>query len=89
MTPAGREAFARRTEARSRTASYEQNATLELAAADAQRFHACPGAWQFYQSLPPGYRKKVTWWVVSAKRQETRDKRLAQLVEACARGRRL
>lgn len=89
MTPAGREAFARRTESRSRTASYEQPATLEFTAADAKRFSAYPGAWQFYQSLPPGYRKKITWWVVSAKRQETRDKRLDQLIEACACGRRL
>jgi uncharacterized protein YdeI (YjbR/CyaY-like superfamily) len=89
MTPAGLAAFARRTEARSRTASYEQAATPGFTAAQADRFKALPGAWQFYESLPPSYKKKVTWWVVSAKRQETRDKRLEQLIEACTRGQRL
>jgi len=89
MNPAGLAAFAQRSEARSRTASYEQNAHPEFSAAEQSRFRKTPGAWAFYEALPASYRKKVTWWVVSAKLPATRNRRLLQLVEACAHGQRL
>ena len=44
---------------------------------------------QFFSSQPPSYRHMATWWVVSAKRAETRERRLAQLVDDSAHGRRL
>lgn len=44
-------------------------------------------AWTFYQAQPPSYRKVVNWWVVCAKKEETRLKRLAELADCCARGR--
>jgi len=46
-------------------------------------------AWRFWHSQPPGYRRQMTWWVVSAKRDETRQRRMAALIEEHAAGRRL
>ncbi len=88
MTPAGLAAFERRSEDRSGKAAYEQPEMPELSAAQARLFRAQPQAWAYFESLPPGYRKKVTWWVTSAKRLPTQEKRLAKLMAACARGER-
>jgi uncharacterized protein YdeI (YjbR/CyaY-like superfamily) len=85
MTEAGRAAFARRTEARTGTYSYEQ-ADVAL---DESPLRADPAAWAFWQAQPPSYRKVATHWVTSAKRPETRDKRLAELVADCAAGLRI
>jgi uncharacterized protein YdeI (YjbR/CyaY-like superfamily) len=46
-------------------------------------------AWDFFQAQPPSYRKTLSWWVVSAKQEETRRKRLEKLMEESARGRRM
>jgi uncharacterized protein YdeI (YjbR/CyaY-like superfamily) len=46
-------------------------------------------AWKFFSAQPPGYRRIVTHWVMSAKREETRAKRLAELIADSARGERL
>jgi uncharacterized protein YdeI (YjbR/CyaY-like superfamily) len=46
-------------------------------------------AWLFFESQPPGYQKAATWWVMEAKREETRDRRLAKLIEFSSAGRRL
>ena len=40
-------------------------------------------AWKFYQTMPPWYRKTTGWWIISAKKEETRLKRLATLMEHC------
>ncbi len=88
MTAAGLAAFARRTEARSRRASYEQPEFPELSAAELAEFRRNAVAWAYYEQLPPGYRRKVNWIVSSAKRDATRAKRFAALVAACAAGRR-
>jgi uncharacterized protein YdeI (YjbR/CyaY-like superfamily) len=89
VTPAGLAAFEKRTEAKSMRSSYEQADMPELAAADLDRFRLEPAAWTYFQALPPGYLKRVIWWVVSAKQAATRDKRLGVLIQACAEGRRL
>lgn len=52
-------------------------------------FRANPDAWAFFQSQPPGYRKLVTHWVTSAKRESTRARRLARLMEDSAAGLRI
>ncbi len=44
------------------------------------RFKENAGAWKFYQEQPPGYRKQSARWVTSAKREETRERRLATLI---------
>lgn len=89
MKPLGLAAFSQRTEAKSKTASYEQATFPEFTDVEIGQFKPYPGALAFYQALPTSYRKKVTWWVVSAKQEATRSKRLSHLIDACARGKRL
>lgn len=60
-----------------------------LAEADEARFRENTAAWAFFQAQPPSYRRPAIWWVVSAKREDTRQKRLAALVQDSAEGRRL
>ena len=89
MTPAGLAAFARREEARSGVYSYENR---HLAALDPDReatFKAHAGAWDFFSQQPPSYRQTAIYWVMNAKREETRTKRLARLIEESAARRRL
>ena len=52
-------------------------------------FRANAQAWKFFQAQPAGYRRLNTWWVMSAKREDTRTKRLAVVIEASGRGIRL
>ncbi len=85
MRPAGLEAFKKRTEARSGIYSYEQRHLAKLDEDYEARFRANEKAWAFFQSKPPSYRKAVTWWVVSAKKEETRLRRLAKLIEESER----
>ncbi len=53
------------------------------------RFQEVPGAWDFYQAQPPGYRRQSARWVTSAKREQTRERRLATLIEDSANGLRI
>ncbi len=48
------------------------------------RFKEIAGAWEFYQEQPPGYRRQTARWVTSAKREETRERRLATLIDDSA-----
>ena len=64
-----------------RTYSYEQRNAAKFTAADARRFRSDKKAWEFFQSQPPWYRRTSTFWVISAKRQETREGRLGILIE--------
>ena len=86
---AGRAAFARRTEANSRRASYERAADPVFDEARSARLRADAAAWAFFAAQSPTYRRQLTAWVVDAKQEATRDRRLATLIEACATGRRL
>jgi uncharacterized protein YdeI (YjbR/CyaY-like superfamily) len=87
MRPAGLEAFARRSPERTTTYSYEQRAGAALDPEHERRFRADKAAWAFFQAQPPWYRRAATWWVVSAKREQTRERRLAQLIADSAAGR--
>jgi uncharacterized protein YdeI (YjbR/CyaY-like superfamily) len=89
MQPAGREAFARRREERSGIYSHEQDGEAQLDAAQEARLRQRPGAWEFLQAQPRSYRKAALWWIVDAKRAETRERRLERLIEDSAAGRRL
>lgn len=80
MRPAGQAAFVARDEERSRIYSYE-NRNRSLDPAQENEFKAHPAAWEFFSSQPPSYRKTAAFWVISAKREETRAKRLATLIE--------
>lgn len=89
MAPAGAEAFARRTAARSAVYSHEQDQPAELPPAELRLFKRHPVALRFFENTPPGYRKVMLHWVTSAKKAETRAARLSRLIAACAAGQRL
>jgi uncharacterized protein YdeI (YjbR/CyaY-like superfamily) len=89
MRAAGRAAFERRSEERSGIYSYEQRKKARLDPDQEREFRANEAAYEFFRSQPAGYRRTATHWVVSAKREETRRKRLATLIEDSADGRRL
>ncbi|HEV3404976.1 MAG TPA: YdeI/OmpD-associated family protein [Candidatus Dormibacteraeota bacterium] len=78
--PAGRAAFEKRDEARSRIYSYENRSRGFDAAREAE-FRKHKLAWTFFEAQPPSYRKTAAFWVMSAKRDETRERRLMALIE--------
>jgi len=86
MRPAGLRAFESRDEA---AAAYsdEQRRTAELGPEAERAFRANAKAWAFFQAQPPWYRRAATGWVVTAKKDETRRKRLATLIDDSAHGR--
>jgi uncharacterized protein YdeI (YjbR/CyaY-like superfamily) len=86
--PAGRAAFDRRDEARSRVYSYE-NRPRGLAAGDEAEFRKHKGAWRFFEAQPPSYKRTAAYWIASARREETRKRRLEQLIETSGNGERL
>ena len=89
MQPAGLAAFQRRTEAKSRKASYEQETEAIFDVSDAKQFKQNRAAWAFFDAQPSGYRQRMTWWVISAKQLPTRQKRLLRLIAASADATRL
>jgi uncharacterized protein YdeI (YjbR/CyaY-like superfamily) len=89
MRPTGLRAFETRTEEKSGIYSYEQGDLPELDDIYERQFRANHGAWEFFQAQAGSYRKAAIWWVVSAKREETRQKRLRTLIDHSAAGRRL
>ena len=88
VAPAGLAAFERRREDRSRKYSFEQGRVAFPPDFEAE-LRANAEAWAFWEAQPPGYRRTVTWWVISAKREDTRHRRLATLIADCAAGRRI
>lgn len=89
MRPAGLKAFERRTEEKSGIYAYENRKSAVLGATDEKQFQARRKAWDFFQKLPAAYRQNLIWWVVTAKKEETRQQRLAKLIEASEQRRRL
>ena len=87
MRPSGEAAYARRRPERTAIYSFEQQLAFDAAAIAA--LDGTADARAFWDRQPPGYRRSATHWVMSAKRPETREKRLATLVEDCARGQRV
>jgi uncharacterized protein YdeI (YjbR/CyaY-like superfamily) len=81
MTAAGLKAFELREKERSQIYSYEQRGGLRLEAADERKFRANRKAWNFFRAQAPSYRKAAIWWVLSAKAEETRLRRLARLID--------
>lgn len=88
MHEAGVKAFNERRQERSNLYSYE-NRDRGLSPEYEARFKENPNAWHFFQSQPPGYRKLVAFWVMDAKREETRLRRLATLIENSKSARRI
>ena len=88
MTPAGLAAFEKRDDKRAKRYSYEREKP-EFDTASEKTFRANEKAWDFFQAQPAGYQRLHKWWVMSAKREETRAKRLAVLIEISGQGRRI
>jgi uncharacterized protein YdeI (YjbR/CyaY-like superfamily) len=89
MQPPGLRAFKARDPEKAGRYSFEQRPAPQLGEAAEARFRANAEAWRFFQSQPPGYRKIATWWVVSAKQESTRERRLQILIDDSAAGRRI
>jgi uncharacterized protein YdeI (YjbR/CyaY-like superfamily) len=89
MRPAGLRAYEARTPERTGVYSYERNEAAVLPDEYERRFREHDDAWTWFESRPPGYRKVAIHWVISAKRDATRERRLATLIECSAQGRKI
>jgi uncharacterized protein YdeI (YjbR/CyaY-like superfamily) len=85
MHASGLKVFRERDKNKTRRYSFERAAaTLTPAFVDTLRGN--PRAWASFEAAPPWYRRTATHWIMSAKQEATRVRRLALLVDACARG---
>jgi uncharacterized protein YdeI (YjbR/CyaY-like superfamily) len=82
MAPAGQAAF----DVGGRSAYSYEKSPSELSDEELKTFEAHEAAWTYWLACPPGYRKQMVHRITDAKRAETRAKRLAALIDACARG---
>jgi uncharacterized protein YdeI (YjbR/CyaY-like superfamily) len=88
MQPPGRRAFEGRRADGTAQYSYE-NRPDDLPEEYATTFRGNAPAWKFFEAAPPAYRRSMTWWIVSARREETRARRLRAVIDASADGRRV
>ncbi len=86
VAEAGRRAFEARTDARTGVYSFEEGQDARLSAEYEERLRANAAAAEYWDARPPWYRRTASHWVTSAKREETRERRLTQLIEDCAAG---
>ena len=87
MQPAGLKAYANRTEDKTGIYTFEQSREAPLPEAYADRFRSNRPAWAFFKKQAPWYQRTAVRWVLDAKREETRGKRLAILIADSAEGR--
>jgi uncharacterized protein YdeI (YjbR/CyaY-like superfamily) len=87
MHPAGLAAFERRSDDKTAIYAYEQRKAAKLDAEQERRFKADEKAWAWFQAQAPSYRRTATYWVISAKKAETRQRRLERLIADSAAGR--
>ena len=88
MQAPGLKAYEAKKEYQSGIYAYEQRSP-ELVEPYLEKLKRNRAAWKFFQAQPPGYRKVMNWWIVSAKQEATRLKRLDKLIEESAQGRRI
>jgi uncharacterized protein YdeI (YjbR/CyaY-like superfamily) len=81
MHPAGLKAFASRSAKKSGIYSYEQRKSARFTREQEKQFRAIRSAWDFFRSQAPWYQRVTTYWVTSAKKEETRLKRLSVLID--------
>ena len=89
MRPAGQRAFGKRTAKKTAVYSFEQRKQIKFPPALLRRFKDSPEAWRYFTAEAPWYQRTVTFWVVSAKREETQLKRLGTLIKDSAAGHRI
>lgn len=87
MHAAGMRAFEARKGDKTGIYAYEQRTSAKLSSAHEKQFRAHKKAWAFFQSQPPWYQRTAAYRVISAKQEETRQKRLNQLIRDSAAGR--
>lgn len=87
MCPAGVKAFDARKGDKTGIYAYEQRRAAKLRPADEKKFRANKKAWAFFQAQPPWYRRVTAYRVISAKREETRQRRLTELIRDFEQGR--
>lgn len=88
MHAAGLAAYEQRDPKRTGIYAFE-NAPRELSAEYEKQFRKVKGAWEYFQTYPPYLKKTVSYWVMSAKKEETRAARLQRLIESSAKGERI
>jgi uncharacterized protein YdeI (YjbR/CyaY-like superfamily) len=87
MHPAGLAAFERRSDDRAAIYSYERRKAATLEPAMEKRFKQDERAWAWFEAQPPSYRRTAAHWVISAKKPETRERRLERLIADSGAGR--
>jgi len=88
VKPAGLDAFNQRDEKKTRQYSLEQK-EITLPSEFAKKIKANKKAWEYFQKLPPYAKRLSIWWVIEAKRDETKLKRLNTLIECFSKGKRI
>jgi uncharacterized protein YdeI (YjbR/CyaY-like superfamily) len=88
MAKPGLTVFQNRDSKKTQLYSFENRPSTFDAALE-RTFKTHTAAWTFFSAQPPGYRRVLTFWVMSAKQQETRERRLAVLVKGSAEGKRI
>jgi uncharacterized protein YdeI (YjbR/CyaY-like superfamily) len=81
MHPAGLQAFQKRKDEKSMIYSYEQRYKVQLTSELEKQFRSDKKAWDFFQKQPPWYRQTCIYWIMSAKQEDTRARRLARLIQ--------
>ncbi|HXT21015.1 MAG TPA: YdeI/OmpD-associated family protein [Thermoanaerobaculia bacterium] len=89
VAPAGKRAFEKRSDKKTGIYAYEQRHQIELDPAFEKELRRNAAAWRYFEAEAPWYRRLVIFRTMSAKKEETRWKRLRELIESCAAGRRL
>jgi uncharacterized protein YdeI (YjbR/CyaY-like superfamily) len=84
MRPAGMKVYEARDPKKANLYSFETR--RGLGPAEEKVFRRNAKAWAWFEAQPPFYRRTCGWWVVSAKKEETRARRLASLIDCSARG---
>jgi uncharacterized protein YdeI (YjbR/CyaY-like superfamily) len=87
VAEAGRAAYQKRDDKRSGIYSFEQRKKMKFSPAQRKALQADTRAWAHFQARPPWYQRAAIHWVTTAKRPETREKRLRELIEKCAENR--
>jgi uncharacterized protein YdeI (YjbR/CyaY-like superfamily) len=88
VQPAGLEAYKQRDKTNTGKASYEQE-SVELKQEYRDKIKTNKKVWGFFQDLAPGYTRTSIHWVMSAKREETRQRRLKVLIKSCEQGKKI
>ena len=87
MRAAGLAAFERRDPSKTKRYTFEREPDT-LTPEQVTRFKSLPGAWEFLEAQPPGYRRLAIGWIAHAKLEDARERRLVKIIDHCARGQR-